>query len=76
MQIDTKIGVTSSDVILTKKGEKHKFNKKKGVELVMKYRNYKDPLFYDKDANDRIFVPTTSVRQTKSLSCSVGDGPH
>jgi len=26
----------------------------------MKYRNYKDPLFYDKDANDRIFVPTSS----------------
>jgi len=26
----------------------------------MKYRNYKDPLFYDKGANDRIFVPTAN----------------
>ena len=35
--------------------------KQKSVQLVMKYRNYKDPLFYDKNANDRIFVPTVPV---------------
>lgn len=24
----------------------------------MKFRNHKDPLYYDADANDKIFVPT------------------
>ena len=31
--------------------------KKDGVEMAMKYRNYRDPLYYDPKANDKIFVP-------------------
>ena len=25
--------------------------------MAMKYRNYRDPLYYDPKANDKIFVP-------------------
>ena len=30
--------------------------------MVMKFRNHKDPLYYDAGANDRIFVPAFMVR--------------
>lgn len=30
---------------------------KKGVAFKMVFRNYKDPLYYDSKANDKIFVP-------------------
>jgi len=31
------------------------------VEFRMAFRNFKDPLFYDKNANDKIFVPVGGV---------------
>ena len=45
------------------KKEHNKYQKKKGVELVMKFRNHKDPLYYDPNSNDKIFVPTFMVNQ-------------
>jgi len=39
-----------------------KTKKKDGVQMVMKFRNHKDPLYYDAQANDRIFVPFHVVR--------------
>jgi len=35
--------------------------KKDGVELVMKFRNHKDPLYFDANANDKIFVSAYMV---------------
>lgn len=57
-QIDTssKKQAEGGDIILQRK--RKGFDKKNGVELQMKFRNHRDPLYYDKHANDRIFVPT------------------
>lgn len=46
------------------KKDRQKFNKNKGVEMVMKFRNHKDPLYYNANANDKIFVPVYMVRNT------------
>lgn len=32
--------------------------------MVMKFRNHKDPLYYNANANDKIFVPVYMVRNT------------
>lgn len=29
--------------------------------MVMKFRNYQDPLYYDAKANDKIFVPVNPL---------------
>ena len=34
-----------------------KTKKKEGLQMVMKFRNHQDPLYYDANANDKIFVP-------------------
>jgi len=59
MQIDTK--TTSAVVIRQSRKEKQKYSKNKGVELVMKFRNHKDPLYYDPNSNDKIFVAKQMV---------------
>jgi len=37
------------------------YKKKDGLQLEMKFRNHKDPLYYDAKANDKIFVPIYMV---------------
>ena len=72
MQIDTR-----ETVIVQTRKEKNKYSKKKGVELVMKFRNHKDPLYYDAKANEKIFVAKHMVNTTTLLNCSiVGGGPN
>lgn len=39
--------------------------KKDGVEMAMKFRAHQDPLYYDPNVNDKIFVPMMhEVRKT------------
>jgi len=38
-------------------------DKKKGVQMAMKFRNHQDPLYYDPEANDKIFVPLIDETQ-------------
>ena len=59
-QIDT----SSNPTLAPSRKEKLKYNKKQGVELMMKFRNHKDPLYYDADANDKIFVPSIMVTRS------------
>ncbi len=61
MQIDTTTASTAVVVIRESRKEKQKYSKKKGVELVMKFRNHKDPLYYDPNSNDKIFVAKQMV---------------
>ena len=35
------------------------YNKKEGVEFKMMFRHHQDPLYYDSNANPKIFVPVT-----------------
>jgi len=42
---------------IPKKLKKTKYAKKDGVEFKMMFRHHKDPLYYDLNANSKIFVP-------------------
>lgn len=66
MQINTK-----QTVFTESRKDKQKYAKKKGIELVMKFRNHKDPLYYDADANDKIFVAKHMVNTTTLLNCEL-----
>jgi hypothetical protein len=61
MQIDTTEPAVVSD--LTRK-TKDKYMKKKQVEFAMKFRNHKDPSYFDPNANDKIFVAKHMVNTT------------
>lgn len=70
-----------SNVILVQPTANRKKNlrtkKKEGVELVMKFRNHKDPLYYDANANDKIFVSAYMVSANQQhYNSLIGGGSH
>ena len=67
MQIDT----TTTVVIRESRKDRQKYSKKKGVELVMKFRNHKDPLYYDPNSNDKIFVAKHMVNTATLANLSM-----
>ena len=69
MQIDT---TTPDAVTVVDRATKNKYDRKRGVELVMKFRNHKDPLYYDAHANDKIFVAKHMVKHYNSSKLFIG----